>query len=500
MNDEEIVKFFEKEEVLLSPEAVEFLKGKDDDSLLRKILEKRGQEVFISKEFIEDLIEEEKKIPLPAVEVRRASGFKPVAKEYSADLKFMEDCDVSGRCNCGGSVEDFVNLFRDRLKRTRKMLEMRVGATGMSKVTELGGFAKGREVRIIGMVTSKIVTKNGHILIELESEEGVAKVLALKSEREPERSCFEKANSLLLDEVIAVDGRASEPFVMATDIIWPDLPIRDVRVTDRDLCIAFLSDLHIGSRFFLQEHFQKMLGWLNGEAGGENGKELVGRIKYLIIAGDLVDGIGIYPEQEKELVMKDIYEQYGMLLKFLSSIPDYIEVIISPGNHDAVRRAEPQPSISKELIKADDGRMHFIGNPSFVEIEGFKTLVYHGTSLDSIIAGISGMSYQHPEKPMVELLKRRNLSPIYGENPIVPESRDYMLIEEVPDIVHMGHVHKNGYENYKGTVVINSGTWQDQTDFQLRQGHTPSPCVLPILDLRSGRINVVNFLKREAVG
>ncbi|MCX6775699.1 MAG: DNA-directed DNA polymerase II small subunit [Candidatus Micrarchaeota archaeon] len=500
MNDEEIVKFFEKEEVLLSPEAVEFLKGKGDDSLLKKILEKRGQEVFISKEFIEELIEEEKKIPLPAVEVKRASDFKPIAKEYSADLKLMEDCDVSGRCNCGGSVEDFVNLFRDRLKRTRRMLEMRVGATGMSNMTELGGFAKGREVRIIGMVTSKIVTKNGHILIELESEEGVAKVLALKSEREPERSCFEKANSLLLDEVIAVDGRASEPFVMATDVIWPDLPIRNVRVIDRDLCIAFLSDLHIGSRFFLQEHFQKMLGWLNGEAGGENGKELVGRIKYLIIAGDLVDGIGIYPEQEKELVMKDIYEQYDMLLKFISSIPDYVEVIISPGNHDAVRRAEPQPSISKELLKANDGRMHLIGNPSFVEIEGFKTLVYHGTSLDSIIAGISGMSYQHPEKPMVELLKRRNLSPIYGENPIVPESRDYMLIEEVPNIVHMGHVHKNGYENYKGTVVINSGTWQDQTDFQIRQGHTPSPCVLPILDLRSGRINVVNFLKREAVG
>ncbi len=189
MNDEEIVKFFEKEEVLLSPDAVEFLREKNDESLLRKIIEKRGEEVFISKEFIEQLIDEEKKIPLPVVEVKRANDFKPVSKEYSPELKFLKEYDVSGKCNCGGSVEDFVNLFRDRLKRTRKMLEMRVGATGITDIGATGGFTKGREVRIVGMVNNKIITKNGHVMVELESEEGVAKVLALKSNREPERSC-----------------------------------------------------------------------------------------------------------------------------------------------------------------------------------------------------------------------------------------------------------------------------------------------------------------------
>lgn len=495
MDEEEIVKFFEKEEVLLSPDALQFLKEKNDESLLRKILERRGEEVFITKEFVEQLVEQEKKIPLPTVEVKRASDFKPIAKEYSPQLKFLGEYDVSGKCSCGGSVDDFVRLFRDRLKRTRRMLETRVGATGMSSIGELSGFAKGREVRVAGMVASKTVTKNGHIMFELESEEGVAKVLALKSDREPQRSCFEKASSLLLDEVVAVDGRVSDPFLIASDIIWPDIPIRNQKVIDRDVCIAFLSDLHVGSRFFLQEEFQRMLRWLNGEIEEGNGRELAGRIKYIIIAGDLVDGIGVYPEQERELVVKDIYEQYDMFLKFVESIPEYIEVLISPGNHDAVRRAEPQPRIEEELLKANDSRIHTVGNPSLVEIEGFKTLIYHGTSLDSIIAGIPGMSYQHPEKPMVELLKRRNLSPIYGENPVVPESKDYMLIEEVPDIVHMGHVHKNGYDNYKGTVVVNSGTWQKQTDFQLKQGHTPSPCILPILDLRSGRMNVVNFIK-----
>jgi len=165
-----------------------------------------------------------------------------------------------------------------------------------------------------------------------------------------------------------------------------------------------------------------------------------------------------------------------------------------------VRRAEPQPELSKELAKSLEGmgNVHLIGNPSFVEIEEFKTLIYHGTSMDSIIAAIPGMTYQNPEKVMAEMTKRRNLSPIYGENPIVPEHSDYMVINEVPDLFHTGHVHKNGYENYKGTVLINSGTWQAQTDFQLRQGHVPTPCILPIFDMKSGEIKIVNFAKEVA--
>ena len=65
----------------------------------------------------------------------------------------------------------------------------------------------------------------------------------------------------------------------------------------------------------------------------------------------MVDGIGIYPNQERELVVKDIYKQYEMLDDFIEAIPDYMEVIIGPGNHDAVRRGEPQPAMGTDLFK-----------------------------------------------------------------------------------------------------------------------------------------------------
>jgi DNA polymerase II small subunit len=349
------------------------------------------------------------------------------------------------------------------------------------------------------MVTSKRKTKKGHLLIELEDEHGIVKVIALEEKKDPKMSCFEKANSLLLDEVVAVDGRVSDPFLVAEDIVWPDLPVREQKRCEEDLNIAFLSDTHFGSRHFLEKNFAQMTQWLNGGGDGEAGREIAGKIKYLLIAGDVVDGIGVYPKQEAELVVRDVREQYAMLGKFIEQLPDYIEVIVAPGNHDAVRRAEPQPKLAEDLIgevcNADN--VHSVGNPSCVHIGGLRTLIYHGTSLDSIIAATPGCDYAHPEKPMLELLKRRNLSPIYGENPIVPEERDYMVIAEPPDIVHMGHVHKNGYMVYRGVSIINSGTWQGRTDFQVKQGHVPSPCIMPVFEMKTGRTKNVSFVSES---
>ena len=61
-------------------------------------------------------------------------------------------------------------------------------------------------------------------------------------------------------------------------------------------------------------------------------------INYLVIAGDVVDGIGIFPGQDKELAISDIYEQYEKAAQYLNAVPKHIKIIISPGNHDAVRQ------------------------------------------------------------------------------------------------------------------------------------------------------------------
>ena len=68
-----------------------------------------------------------------------------------------------------------------------------------------------------------------------------------------------------------------------------------------------------------------------------------------------------------------------------------------------------------------------------------------------------------------------------------------MVIDKVPDILHMGHLHKNGYSEYHGTLIVNSGTWQGRTDFQVRMGHIPTPAQMPVYEAKSGTMNVIDF-------
>jgi DNA polymerase II small subunit len=82
---------------------------------------------------------------------------------------------------------------------------------------------------------------------------------------------------------------------------------------------------------------------------------------------------------------------------------------------------------------------------------------------------------------MIEMLRRRHLSPIYGSRvSIAPEHEDHYVIARPPAILHCGHVHTVGIARYKGVAVINSGTWQSQTDFQKVNIQPYQRCPLPI--------------------
>jgi DNA polymerase II small subunit len=78
-------------------------------------------------------------------------------------------------------------------------------------------------------------------------------------------------------------------------------------------------------------------------------REIAGRVKYLLIAGDVVDGIGIYPGQQHELTIRNVHKQYDFAIKYFEKIPSYIDIFISPGNHDAARKSLPQPAIPKDI-------------------------------------------------------------------------------------------------------------------------------------------------------
>ena len=43
-------------------------------------------------------------------------------------------------------------------------------------------------------------------------------------------------------------------------------------------------------------------------------------------------------------------------------------------------------------------------------------------------------------------------------------------------------------------MLLNSGTFQDRTDFQVRMGHMPTPGLVPILEGKTGKLSHISFI------
>ncbi|MEM0466731.1 MAG: DNA-directed DNA polymerase II small subunit [Candidatus Thermoplasmatota archaeon] len=430
---------------------------------------------------------------LQPLKISPSRGWKPLAQEYAPEINIIKD--ITGNSMCEGTTQDFVKLFRDRYESICKII--RSQRREISNIQPIGRIKKNQtEIQLIGMVKTVKTTSNGHKLIELEDETGTATLLALKNNPE----AFSLASEVLTDEIIGVVGKISKngDLIIIQNIIFPDIRIHnEKKKIELPLCAAFLSDIHIGSKMFMHNEWTQFLQWINGNLGNSRQKDVASRIKYLILPGDLVDGIGIYPNQEKELAISNIYAQYEALAQQLSLIPDHITILLQPGNHDAVRPAEPQPTFEKEIRDLFQGKdFRFIGNPCYFTIHSVEILSYHGQSLLDFATQIQHVNYNEPTEAMKIMLKKRHLSPVYGGyTPLAPEHIDYMIIDRVPDIFVTGHVHTAKIDTYRGVTLINASSWQAQTTYQKMLNFVPDSAKLPIVDLKTGTATTMDFSK-----
>jgi DNA polymerase II small subunit len=344
------------------------------------------------------------------------------------------------------------------------------------------------------MLTEKRDSKN-NIILSVEDSQGSATILI--PQKAPEE-VKKKALMLLPDQVFcAAVIKTRGDLLMAEDIIFPDVGRKTPQRAQEPVYAVFTSDIHIGSTKFTKEAFKRFILWLRGKYGTPEMRDVASRVKYVLIAGDIVDGIGIYPGQQKELTIRDVQKQYKFAAKYLEKIPNYIEIIISPGNHDVARKSLPQPAIPESYIAdiKDKKNIHSVGSPCLLSIHGVEILMYHGRSLDDIIGVVPGMDHEHPEKAMRLLLQCRHLAPMYGGKTMLsPENRDYLVVEKVPEIFHAGHIHVIGYCNYRGVLVINSGGWQEQTDYMEKLGLVPTPGKVPVVNLQTLETTVLSFI------
>jgi DNA polymerase II small subunit len=473
-----ILKMFEEKGILVEPDAIDALvQAPDAIKCANAILNDSNRPLVLTKTDVDEYLtcQPKKEFSPPKSEMVAKSEHL----ESAGDLKILKD--ITGDSTCVGNIIDFAKLFNDRFSNIKKILAKRRELSGLIPISKAKKVKK--DIRFVGIVNDVRTTKNGHTMIDLEDEEDKIQVLIMKGSKKG-------MDSFIKDEVIGVIGSFSKDgeIVVAKEVIRPEVPFNSGMTPNGSRSVvAFVSDIHVGSTEFLPDAWGRFVAWLAKDPSAKD-------IRYIIMPGDLVDGIGIYPGQEDELLIEDIYDQYTEFARLANMIPEWIKLVMMPGNHDAVRLAEPQPALPAEVTSMFDSRVTFVGNPCYLEIEGRTILAYHGRSMDDFIASVRNLSYSEPTEIMKEMLKRRHLAPTYGEKTaLAPEQKDYMVIDRVPDIFVTGHVHACGIAEYRGIKLINASAWQSQTAFQRMHNQTPDPAKVPMVNLGTGEAWIEDF-------
>ncbi|MGC8574460.1 MAG: metallophosphoesterase [Thermoplasmata archaeon] len=392
-------------------------------------------------------------------------------KDLPADNEFsiVKEFHLNGFPGISGS---FVDIFQNRFNVLSKKIKSRSLSHHFVSIKKAK--ISGDNVDTIGLVVDSSVSKKGYKIIEIEDQEDSIKVIL-----------GQKFNDLVFhDEVIGVSGRISKDgtAIFAESIVRPELEKRK-EIYENGQDVLVISDIHVGSKNFMNDNFMNLIDYVNNS-----------NVSYIIMNGDLVDGIGVYPDQEKDLEIPDIIKQYKRLAELISKINGNIKVILIPGNHDMVYPTEPQNPLPREINELFPPNVISLSNPVWVEIGRRIFLLYHGTSIMDFVESMPGTSLNDSDKVMKEMLRRGHLAPIYGKNlSFIPLKEDYYVIDPVPDVFITGHIHDHSITSYRGILAVNASTFQEQTDYQKMMNFNPKPGIGTLINTSDLSYRLVKF-------
>ena len=426
--------------------------------------------------------------------------FRPAAKEYDSQFEILSD--PTGKLYTNGGYDDFYELTLDKYNKLRNLMRKRPEASSATNINNIYRLSNSVEISTVGLVEKVHETKKGNFLLSLEDLTGKISVLIQNNSKNLEYvNIIERTFN---DQMLFVKGlynpgeNGRKGIIFANHISKIDIPTDfKPNVSPDPLSIALISDTHIGSKEFEEELFKKFLKFLNGKSSNKINRENAGRIKYLVINGDLIDGVGIYPNQKEDLIVSDIFDQFKKASELLSEIPDYIKVFYVSGNHEPVRNAIPRPAVPNKYCEdIINLGIKCLGNPSLIKTHNVNTLIFHGESMHDVNRLIHDLDINKPIETMKEFLICRHLAPVFGEKTqIAPISNDMLVLNKIPDIFHTGHIHINGMGRYRNVTLVNSGCFQAQTDFMRSFGIIPTPGIVPIIELDSLNYYQLDFKK-----
>jgi DNA polymerase II small subunit len=371
-----------------------------------------------------------------------------VTEEIMPDFKVIFD--PTGVIGPTADTSGYVEMFRNRIERMSSIIRSRPDFFQIEKLNAIKTPTSGKKVlaKVVGLVVSKKISGD-YTSLTLEDDSGYLRLMCTED-------TMRKVEEVLIDEFVMVEVESLARGYYARNVYHSDLPERTKHTSDKKIYTLFVSDLHVGSVDFDEVAFLRLIDWLNGDFGE---LEIVSRVGYLILNGDLIESPLARDGRLNEM---GVGTYYDMLAGYLSKVKRPIKIFVVPGEMDATRMALPQPAIirkyAKRLYEMKDVLM--LGNPSMISLNGVVVLVYHGQGLDDVFRQVQSTSSSKPCTGIRALLRARHMAPTYGGlTQLAPEREDLLIVDPVPDIVHCGHIGIADEGIYRGTLMLSTPSW-----------------------------------------
>lgn len=197
--------------------------------------------------------------------------------------------------------------------------------------------------------------------------------------------------------------------------------------------VLMSGDWHIGHKGFSEQAFNFLVDDLHKYD-----------IENLMLAGDILQGLGVHPQEAKDIIEPDIDSQIDFGVSYLEQIPDYVDIYATIGNHEM--KLKGKHKVGFDILKALSNRVDnfsYFGSTAEFELNGkYRYLMMHGSG---------GNTYA----------KSYRLQKVWRS---LPDPR--------PDIVHMGHMHTlQPVPMPPNKCLYTSGTLQRGTSYTIWKGH-----------------------------
>ena len=150
-------------------------------------------------------------------------------------------------------LKGFQSLFRSRFDKLIKIIGKRPNAYQIKQIASLKKDASNTSQKIAGLVMDKKV-KRTHVELTVDDGSDRIKVIIL------EDRIRRIATEICLDQMVVLDLQFSKKgLIIAKDIYSPNIPEHQPSTSKKVVYTIFTSDLHIGSRVFLFDVFNKFV-------------------------------------------------------------------------------------------------------------------------------------------------------------------------------------------------------------------------------------------------